>query len=609
MMLRLQRLLPTLALRNTKTTTAERLLLIRTKATTTAAATTSSSCPFSGASSTTTNTSHGRAASTAATLHETSFNSEPATTMTRSHGSSNETVPKLSHVPKLPIVGSAIREYSKIPDLLKLEFWPQMRQQFGDFYTFGLPGIGADIYGTCYVIQDPHVMAQLIRHEGQYPSGTTETNFCLHKYFRERNRLAQHFFAQAGPEWKRLRQFVQADMMSPASSERYLPAICQAARMAAMGAPSYRQDMNKFLIHASCDMFSNVLIGSSPDIADPTVETKPEDKAFCQHISTALKANSELQLSLWDALLIKMFNIRTKKYKVFEDNWGAADIYAQEKVKELIRKPQSEQTDLERNCYTMAAFERTQNESNRENQLTKEQIECIVPLFLAMGVDSTANNASWKVLHLAFSPEAQERVYQEQLQLHGGPPETLQVTPDSVLPRNAPFLHACIRESHRLANPAIPIPNKRFTKPVTIFGVELPPRTTVILDGYSTGVDPRHWEDEEDTMAFKPQRFLKDAVQARKDTPAAVVDHTFFSGPFSQGARRCPGSRVANLELATMLANLVVHWEFSVAPDPETGKMPYTHWSQVPYGLETINTSYLPAMDFVPRRHGNSAEV
>ena len=484
-----------------------------------------------------------------------------------------------------------------------------MHKQFGDFYSFGLPGMGADIYGTCYVIQDPHVMAQLIRHEGQYPSGSTETTFCLHKYFRERNHLAQHFFAPASPEWKRLRHFVQADLLSPSSSERYLPAICRAARMAAMGAPSYREDMNKFLIHASCDMFSNVLTGSSTAIIDPTVETKPEARDFCKHISTAFKANTELQMSLWDAFLIKMFNISTKKYKVFEENFDAADMYALHKVRDLIQKPKTEQTEFERNSYTMAAFERAQNETNPDYQLTTEQIQCIAQLFLAAGVDSTANTESWKILHMAFSPEAQERVYQEQLQLHGGPPETLQVTPDSVLPRNAPFLHACIRESHRLANPATPIPNKRFAKPVTIYGVELPPRTTVILDGYSTGIDPRYWDDEQDAMTFKPQRFLKDAVQAHKDTPAAVVDHTFFSGPFSQGARRCPGSRVANLELAALLANFVVQWEFSVAPDPGTGKMPYTHWSQVPYGIETLTTAYLPTMDFVPRQHVRSPAI
>ena len=599
----LKRLLPKLTPSNIqmKTTTAvEGLLRIRTKATTTTAAattTTSSSCPFSGANSTTTTPSQGRAASTAANLPETS------------HHDINETVPQLVQVPKLPILGSTIPQYSNTPDFMQLDFWPKMRKQFGDFYSFGLPGMGVDIYGTCYVIQDPHVMAQLIRHEGQFPSGSTETSFCLHKYYHDRNRLAQHFFTEAGPEWKRLRQFVQTDMMSPVSSERYLPAICQAARMDAQGAPSYREDMNKFLVHVSCDMVFNVLIGSSTSIVDPTVDTKPEARAFCHHISTAFKKNSELQLSLWDALLIKKFNISTKKYKVFEENFHAADIYAQDKVRDLIKKPKNEQTEFERNSYAMAAFERMQNETNQDSQLTTKQIQCIVPFFMAAGVDTTANNASWKILHMALSPEAQERVYQEQLQFHGGPPETLQVTPNSVLPRNAPFLHACIRESHRLANPAALLPNRRFAKPVNIFGVELPPRTTVILDGYSTGIDPRYWDDEEDAMAFKPQRFLKDAVQARKDTPAAVVDHTFFSGPFSQGARRCPGSRVANLELATLLANLVVQWEFSVAPDPETGKMPYTHWSQVPYGLETINTSYLPAMDFVPRRHGNSTFV
>ena len=39
----------------------------------------------------------------------------------------------------------------------------------------------------------------------------------------------------------------------------------------------------------------------------------------------------------------------------------------------------------------------------------------------------------------------------------------------------------------------------------------------------------------ESPMEFKPERWLKDAVDRRKGTPAAIVDHPFFSGPFSQG--------------------------------------------------------------------------
>jgi len=37
--------------------------------------------------------------------------------------------------------------------------------------------------------------------------------------------------------------------------------------------------------------------------------------------------------------------------------------------------------------------------------------------------------------------------------------------------------------------------------------------------------------------------------------------------PFSAGARRCPGSRVARMEVYAVIATLVRKYEFSLAPD------------------------------------------
>ena len=59
---------------------------------------------------------------------------------------------------------------------------------------------------------------------------------------------------------------------------------------------------------------------------------------------------------------------------------------------------------------------------------------------------------------------------------------------------------------------------------------------------------------------FRPERWLPDAVEQRKGTPAERLDHTFFAAPFSQGARKCPGSRVANLEVQVALLQLVGDW-------------------------------------------------
>ena len=60
-----------------------------------------------------------------------------------------------------------------------------------------------------------------------------------------------------------------------------------------------------------------------------------------------------------------------------------------------------------------------------------------------------------------------------------------------------------------------------------------------------------------DAHEFRPERWLPDAVVARKGTAAEVIDHPLLRAPFSAGARMCPGNKIANFELLTMVAQLV----------------------------------------------------
>eukprot|EP00041_Stephanoeca_diplocostata_P017130 m.340910 g.340910 ORF g.340910 m.340910 type:complete len:96 (-) comp20603_c0_seq14:2348-2635(-) len=66
-------------------------------------------------------------------------------------------------------------------------------------------------------------------------------------------------------------------------------------------------------------------------------------------------------------------------------------------------------------------------------------------------------------------------------------------------------------------------------------------------------------------------------VNARKGTVAEVVDHPLLRAPFSAGARMCPGSRVADLEVLLLAAQLVRDYKITLA-DPTI-----TQLSDIPY--------------------------
>jgi cytochrome P450 len=60
---------------------------------------------------------------------------------------------------------------------------------------------------------------------------------------------------------------------------------------------------------------------------------------------------------------------------------------------------------------------------------------------------------------------------------------------------------------------------------------------------------------------YQPERFLSDAVNARKGTKSEIFDHPAFADPFGRGKRRCLGSNVANAEIMVLAARLFQDWE------------------------------------------------
>ena len=74
-----------------------------------------------------------------------------------------------------------------------------------------------------------------------------------------------------------------------------------------------------------------------------------------------------------------------------------------------------------------------------------------------------------------------------------------------------------------------------------------------------------------------------------------MLDHPFLRDPFSQGARRCPGSRVATNEILAMISRMVLDWKISFAPGAEINSL-----EDVNYDSSPIKPNF-PAMKFEAR--------
>ena len=198
--------------------------------------------------------------------------------------------------------------------------------------------------------------------------------------------------------------------------------------------------------------------------------------------------------------------------------------------------------------------------------------------------------------HLALNPSVQDKLYNELFKAVEG--TNGKITPKTLEKKNTPYLHACLRENYRLTPPFAFITTKRASQgEVDIHGVHLPQDSVLALKNKFN--DPAYLED---AYEFKPERWMQDAVDARVGTDLEEMDHALFRDSFGQGARRCPGSRVATNEMLCLISQLVLDYEIRAPPH-------YKTWRDVPYDATALITPIIPQLEFKPRTFQDSQQA
>jgi len=529
----------------------------------------------------------------AATLN---LNNLSLDTVTEDNSSSK--YPTLTEVPSWPIIGSffsiipgignSIQRYYDVPELLPhnvYDFYATMNKQYGDFYAFDIPGIG-----VIHCINDPDEMIKVLRNEGAYPKGGISSLRPFIKWSKERNLTIVEgedngFFGQ-GETWKTLRTFMQTDMLSPQAAKGYVPAIVEAAQNASKAASHYEDDLNHYLNYCAFDMFQTVMFGEQTKIVDPHTPTDPINKEFVENsiVSLALMVGQMLDKS--EVFKGKM-GIVTPTYKRFEEAMDKVNEIANYKINTFKEKwERGELNEAEKASYIAHAFER----QKAEGKVSQETMSEIAMLALNAGVDTTSTFICWALVHLSLNPEVQENLYKElkdNVEQNGGT-----LSSDMLSKTKSPYLHAVLRESHRLT-PVHPTTMMKgnSTKEIEINGKTFPKGSLFQFDSFSKGIKPEYFENPD---VFMPERWSAEAVEARKGTPSAIFDHQFYKDPFSQGARRCPGSRVAVNETLVLLSQLVLDWKF----EPKEN---ISSFKDVEYQQKTLVVPTIPSMKFASR--------
>jgi len=512
---------------------------------------------------------------------------------------------KFVSVPKLPFLGSFISSYSGTAkfDLTKsYDMWLENHNKFGHFYSSGLLGIGKGIFNEVFILTDPSEFMKVLRKEGPFPFGPLALQWPLTEYYKERKDdgspggSAGSGFLSNGSDWQKYRRFIQSDLLHPTAAKGYISGIIKASQMASEGAPKHSKDVAEYMALASFDMFTSVAFGEFPAIATGESDQK-EYKEFCKSALGGLGLVLPLIGNPLELLQRKM-GIKTKLYAEFEEHFSKAREIAHEKVKHFrTRKATGElQNEYEANSYANLSIDRQQKGMDEEDALTEDEAAEMIVMGLIAAVDTTSSYLNWTLIHLAMNPDAQEELYKEVSNNVANAGEGV-LTESCFAKSKIPYLDAVLRENHRMTSPvAFNLNKENVTGDVEIHGKTIPQGSMFLLDVRSVGMDPAMVRDPN---VFDPSRWSQEEVEARRGTPAEVLDHPLYKEPFSAGARKCPGSRVANYEAKIMLAQLVLDWKITIAdnvdPKPES-------WRDIKYFQGLIIQPEVPELSFERRQ-------
>ncbi|EFJ12335.1 hypothetical protein SELMODRAFT_124314 [Selaginella moellendorffii] len=162
------------------------------------------------------------------------------------------------------------------------------------------------------------------------------------------------------------------------------------------------------------------------------------------------------------------------------------------------------------------------------------------------GTDSSSSFLEWTLAELIMHPQVLAKA-QEEIDTVVGHGRKVK---ESDIPR-MPYLQAVIKEGFRLHSPVPLLVPHYANQECSINGYTIPCNTTVFVNTYAMGRDPKVWDNP---LEFDPERFLSGP---HKEVEVLGQNVNFELLPFGSGRRSCPGSALGNSIVHFTLATLL----------------------------------------------------
>jgi len=383
---------------------------------------------------------------------------------------------------------------------------------------------------------------------------------------------------------------MQKNLLAPMCAREYVPGIRKAAEIASKGAPHMAHDFPNYASRCSFDLFCSAFYGRMTKSADISSDPDPKDLQYCNNVLSSGLLTRELMYSPLEHLLQKI-GLTSFRLQRFYNVMDECAKYSLEIIEDFIqRAKRGDLNEYEKQSYLHATLEMLQKE---DNDVTEAEMRELLVILLIAAADTTSSLLSWTVLNLALYPRVQ-KLLREELE---------SADDDAITSKNGlPYLHAVIRETYRIRPPIANQIFKEISEDMSICGYTVPAGSCVVLSTYGPQNDP---DLVDEPQIFFPERWLPELVAERKGKSEEVIDHLLCRGPFSAGARMCPGYRVASYEVVAMVAQLVKDWhiELNVGSGDDYTDSVLTGIDDVEYGMGlVIVPDPMPKLKFTPTK-------
>ncbi|KAG5530769.1 hypothetical protein RHGRI_025668 [Rhododendron griersonianum] len=199
------------------------------------------------------------------------------------------------------------------------------------------------------------------------------------------------------------------------------------------------------------------------------------------------------------------------------------------------------------------------DDPNLEVKLNSDGVKGLLQDPILGGTDTSAITVEWAISELLKQPRLLRKATEELDRVIG---RDRWVEEDDI--QNLPYICAIAKETMRFHPVGTLLAPHLSTEDCKIADYDIRKGTTVFVNTWSIGRDPRYWEASE---KFLPERFLGKNID--------VTGHHFELLPFGSGRRMCPGYRLGLMLIHSTLANLLhgFSWKLPDNVKPEDVEM------------------------------------